>query len=748
MSRNNLIKAHPAESMKGQFGPYGALYDGWESRRHNPTYDWIIIQLAAHESHLYYCDIDTSFFSGNEAPQSQVFGLRLDKAAGADLVLSPNDKRWEELLPVVTLGPNSRHIFELNDRAKEGLWSALMVRMIPDGGMSRFRAYGRPVPPAYLSNIPDASVEPINLLSPLIGGRIVKASDQNFSPPGNLLLPGRGHDMSDGWETRRSQVGRGKYAPGQPLAGQERKEWCIGRLGATGVIDHVEIDTAYHIGNYPVAVGVEACLSDSLDPPADTKWTQIVNKTPCGPHRQHWLAVEHSVPRTAVFSHVRWSIYPDGGLKRVRIFGHAVKPSSTLSVPARETVTALPLTYEEFKPYGAVIQGWELHTSAPKGVSVTRANQDTASKFHRLARVSDKATSLGCLRAPAKYDVRTGFTIPMSHLERSTTATTAFIPQGTGVSPGDKALTGGSATVLVVALPNAAGQPDLQTVRAFLATPAQGVSFSENVWYAHITVNEAQDYAVLGDASAHLANAAIHFDVYVPPYNPAPVAAVEPTPVPSVGEKVISALGFEGVLHPAPITEKAYAPFGKLIRAHPAGYANGAAPRSADKKQQSWLATLAADYPVDAHAVTAVGVFRSTKKIGLERGAVFDVRFLERHPHTTQVFLPMGKGALPGAGEGALGRRGAFLVVVALNGPDDRPDPATVKAFVMESGTGVVYNQGTWHHPVLVLDDTLDLACIETQICSGARGTEDARDCELVEYPAGQPVARVEVPVL
>ena len=30
----------PSVSMKGQFGPTGALYDGWESRRHNPSFDW------------------------------------------------------------------------------------------------------------------------------------------------------------------------------------------------------------------------------------------------------------------------------------------------------------------------------------------------------------------------------------------------------------------------------------------------------------------------------------------------------------------------------------------------------------------------------------------------------------------------------------------------------------------------------------------------------------------------------------
>lgn len=58
--------------------------------------------------------------------------------------------------------------------------------------------------------------------------------------------------MSDGWETRRSQHNRGKYAPGAPLYGKERCEWVIAKLAGTGVIRYVDVDTAYHPGNYPV----------------------------------------------------------------------------------------------------------------------------------------------------------------------------------------------------------------------------------------------------------------------------------------------------------------------------------------------------------------------------------------------------------------------------------------------------------------------------------------------------------------
>lgn len=59
--------------MKGQFGPKGALFDGWESRRHNPTYDWTIIKLGATGT-VSGVDVDTANFNGNESPASDVWG--------------------------------------------------------------------------------------------------------------------------------------------------------------------------------------------------------------------------------------------------------------------------------------------------------------------------------------------------------------------------------------------------------------------------------------------------------------------------------------------------------------------------------------------------------------------------------------------------------------------------------------------------------------------------------------------------
>ena len=49
---------------------------------------------------------------------------------------------------------------------------------------------------------------------------------------------------------------------------------------------------------------------------------------------------------------------------------------------------------------------------------------------------------------------------------------------------------------------------------------------------------------------------------------------------------------------------------------------------------------------------------------------------------------PNGKEQLPAGG--------AMVVVVALNGKDDRPDVSTMKAFLVTGSQGVSYHAGMW----------------------------------------------------
>jgi allantoicase len=73
--------------------------------------------------------------------------------------------------------------------------------MHPDGGIGRFRVYGSVIP--LFPKDPSAQLD---LAHSFNGGRCVAVSDQHYGVGSNLIISGRGFDMGDGWETKRSRT--------------------------------------------------------------------------------------------------------------------------------------------------------------------------------------------------------------------------------------------------------------------------------------------------------------------------------------------------------------------------------------------------------------------------------------------------------------------------------------------------------------------------------------------------------------
>ncbi len=216
---SSLLKVGPAPSLKGQFGPKGALFDGWETRRHNPAYDWVILRLGpAAGGTINGFDVDTAWFIGNEAPEVSVHALTLtpEEEASTGNALAENDSRWETLVPVSPCGPSQRHLFVVDEAKRQKVYTHVKLHMIPDGGIARFRVYGTIPPPpvgqgeAEVVSKENAALNVLDLAHTLNGGRVVFTDDQHFGMGSNILLPGRGQDMGDGWETRRSR-GKGHF---------------------------------------------------------------------------------------------------------------------------------------------------------------------------------------------------------------------------------------------------------------------------------------------------------------------------------------------------------------------------------------------------------------------------------------------------------------------------------------------------------------------------------------------------------
>jgi len=375
---------------------------------------------------------------------------------------------------------------------------------------ARFRVYGHvsPVTPLDISELFD-------LAHVFAGGLVESTSDQHFGVGANLILPGRGKDMGGGWETKRSRV-------------KGHKDWVIIKLGVAGFLEHVELDTAHFKGNFPDSCEIHGLYSDtSIDwthEDQDQDWTLILSRIKLGPHRQHYFQLEN-VEGTA-YTHVKLTIYPDGGLQRVRVLGRrfdgtptsstdhgaSLRPNSGASTPPATEVAissvlmlkgipVLPLTSEAFAPFGKVIQAYDDLTAAPRGTKITPANAGSAQKFHKLSLLdasypaqAGATAGISVYRCRPCQDVTAEGFLELKALERHPFTNQAFIPMGQGSGEGRKAA--GLNYLVVVAQNGADDRPDLRTLRAFLADAAQGIVYDTAIWHQPMTVlGKAMDFA-------------------------------------------------------------------------------------------------------------------------------------------------------------------------------------------------------------------------------------------------------------
>jgi len=123
-------------------------------------------------------------------------------------------------------------------------------------------------------------------------------------------MPGDATHMGDGWETKR------RRGPGH--------DWTIVRLGARGTVRRVEVDTRHFKGNAPGACSLEGFDGDEAaalrQADADAApWRALLPRTPLQPHARHTF--EETLAQVGDVTHVRFNIFPDGGVGRLRLFG-------------------------------------------------------------------------------------------------------------------------------------------------------------------------------------------------------------------------------------------------------------------------------------------------------------------------------------------------------------------------------------------------------------------------------------------
>ncbi|CAJ2511495.1 Uu.00g071200.m01.CDS01 [Anthostomella pinea] len=297
----NLLTPTPPIRQPGKMVYTGAWYDGWETRRHNQEpFDWVVIRLGVASGTVEGIEVDTAFFSGNHAPAISVEGCF---SSDDDEVLSWKGQKggWEPILSIQECGPSQRFGWKL-DSPTSKQYTHVRLNMYPDGGIARFRLFGHAVPV-----FPQDTEAIFDLAAAQNGAVAISCSDQHFGTNHNLILPGRGKDMGDGWETARSRT-------------KGHVDWAIIRLGAPALIQSFVVDTAYFRGNFPQKAKLDAIeWKGEGEPGADVQgWTEVLEASKCGPDQEHTFGC---LVKDKPFTHVKLTIIPDGGVKRLRVLG-------------------------------------------------------------------------------------------------------------------------------------------------------------------------------------------------------------------------------------------------------------------------------------------------------------------------------------------------------------------------------------------------------------------------------------------
>ncbi len=293
-AKERMLDDSDAVFIDDKFDDNGKWMDGWESRRKRVSgHDYCDVKLAR-SGYIHGVVVDTSHFTGNYPPEISLQACNSEN--------NPDDNtKWINLIERTAINGDDIKAFKISDST---LYTHVRLHIYPDGGIARLRIYGEP----QCNWDQVASDEIKDLGAALNGGRAIACSDEHYGQMSNILLPGKGINMGDGWETAR------RRGPGH--------DWVIVALGHAGELNKITVDTAFFKGNYPDRCSIQAvCLTDTPEHIVEQSenWQELLPEQKLEMDSEHHFTDQ--IKSLGAVSHIRLNIFPDGGVSRLRLMG-------------------------------------------------------------------------------------------------------------------------------------------------------------------------------------------------------------------------------------------------------------------------------------------------------------------------------------------------------------------------------------------------------------------------------------------
>ena len=156
----------------------------------------------------------------------------------------------------------------------------------------------------------------IDLAQPRLGTKVLFKTDDFFASANRIISPtepvfkegvfDKHGKWMDGWESRRKRT--------------KGHDYIILKLGKPGNIKKIDVDTSHFNGNQPSMVSIEGANSNS-DKTNQLKWQPLLLRKKTNANSHHYFTVNSK----KVFTHIKFNIFPDGGVARLKLYGSISK---------------------------------------------------------------------------------------------------------------------------------------------------------------------------------------------------------------------------------------------------------------------------------------------------------------------------------------------------------------------------------------------------------------------------------------